>query len=90
MDTKDFLNTILNELCEISVSERISNERLDLINKSILRFKNKLNIENLTNADSESIEYDEDYGNSNEDSLYNRPDYNHDMDIDQQGPDFDF
>ncbi len=37
-------------------------------------------------------EYYDDYDNSDNDtySLYNNPNYNDELDLDQQGPDFDF
>ena len=88
MSIRNFLYEVLEDLRSIASLDRISKERLLLVNQLIWEFKD--NYDKQPRDDYPSKEYDEDYYSSNEDSLYNREDFNHDMDIDQQGPDFDF
>ena len=88
MTSRDFLyETALPDLKSIVSTEPISIERLNFINQQIHEFETHHKDPPET---IQETEYDDDYGNSNEDSLYNRPGFNHDLDIDQQGPDFDF
>ena len=92
MTKKEFLVYIVGYLNGVNTSARVSSDKILKV-KSLLKEYNEefykvVESSNVVTNNYEEYE-DVDYDNSHN-SIYNNPNYNPDLDLDQQGPDFDF
>lgn len=87
MESKELLTYILGYLNGLNTMSKISSDKVLKIKELIEDYRNQKH----TEIDNDNEHY-EDYDDSDNDtySLYNNPNYNDELDLDQQGPDFDF
>ena len=87
MNEKDILLYIYGYLNSLYSLSKISTERVLVVKEVISNFNNSE--QDIDNYNSDYQDYDNNR-DDNSDSIYDHPNYNPDLDIDQQGPDFDF
>jgi|GEM_PF-5447881 len=87
MESRELLTYILGYLNGLNTMPKVSSEKIHKLKELIENFRNQKHNEIVSEND-----YSEEYDDSDNDtySLYDNPHYNDELDLDQQGPDFDF
>ena len=86
MDSRDLLTYILGYLNGLDTMTEVSSENINKIRRFIEDYRIEKHYEN----DSDNSEDYNDDSDEDTYSLYDNPHYNDELDLDQQGPDFDF
>lgn len=87
MESRELLTYILGYLNGLNTMTKVSSEKINKLKEIIEDYRTRKHNENESEND-----YSEQYDDSDKDtySLYDNPNYNDELDLDQQGPDFDF